>query len=256
MRISVLTFDHEPYGLKLLNLLRRSEISVEQVVVCSDVWGSRVRWLRRIAKRLGWAGALAYLAWRVRSRTFSKEATWRGHRLERDYRQLANRIDYTPTPRSTATPEALERARPALCLLGDCGIVPPAVLAVPSIATLNAHPGILPEYRGLDTALWAVYENQMDKVGCTLHVVDPGIDTGGILEIRPYTWQGDETIDLLARRLSETCLTMLVEACRAEWPAYLDRARPQGEGRQFSVMPMRRWFQVERRLARLAKRSR
>jgi folate-dependent phosphoribosylglycinamide formyltransferase PurN len=250
MRISVLTFDHEPYGLQLLNQLRRSEIPVEQVVVCTDIWGSRVRWLRRLAKRLGWAGALAYMAWRVRTRAAHRETDW----LEQDYRKLANRVDYTPTPRSPTTAEALAAARPALCVLGDCGIVPPSVLAVPSIATLNAHPGILPEYRGLDTALWAVYEDRLDKVGCTLHLVDPGIDTGGILEIRPYTFRGDETIDVLDRRLMDTCVTLLVEACRADWPAYRERARPQGAGRYFSAMPMRRWFAVERRLARLARR--
>jgi folate-dependent phosphoribosylglycinamide formyltransferase PurN len=252
MRISMLTFHQEPYGLRVLDLLRRNEIAVEQVVVCRDVWRSRVRWLRRIARRLGWPGALAYMAWRVRSRAVHQDTA----SLERDYRKLANRVDYTPTPRSPATAEALARARPALCLLGDCGIVPPSVLAIPSIATVNAHPGILPEYRGLDTALWAVHENRLDKVGCTLHLVDPGIDTGGILETRPYAWRGDETIDLLDRRLTETCATMLAEACRADWPAYRDRARPQGDGRYYSVMPMRRWFEVERRLARLAKSRR
>ena len=254
MRISVLTFDHEPYGLKLLNLLQRSEIDVEQVVVCTDVWGSRARWLRRIAARLGWPGALAYLAWRVKSRAGCNDRVWRGRPIERDYRKLAGRVDYTSTPRSPATVTALERARPALCLLGDCGIVPPSVLAVPSIATLNAHPGVLPEYRGLDTALWAIHDDRLDKVGCTLHLVDAGIDTGGILEVRPYEWRGDETTDLLNERLSETCLTMLATACRADWPAYRDRARPQGDGRLFSVMPMRRWFEVERRLARRARR--
>jgi hypothetical protein len=254
MRISVLTVNGEPYGLELLNLLRWSGIPVEQVVVCSDVRGLRVRWLRRLAKRLGWPAALTYAAWRLRSVALRRGNTWRGRRLERDYRRLANRVDSPPRPASTATVEALESASPALCLLGDCGLVPPAVLAIPTMATLNAHPGILPEYRGLDTALWAIYENRPDEVGCTLHLVEPGIDTGDILEIRPYAWRGDETIDRLSRRLSETCLTMLLEACRAEWPAYLDRARPQGEGRLFSAMPIRRWIQVERRLALLAKR--
>jgi folate-dependent phosphoribosylglycinamide formyltransferase PurN len=149
---------------------------------------------------------------------------------------------------------ALQGVRPELCLLGDCGIVPPAVLTVPTIATLNAHPGILPDFRGLDTPLWAVLEERFGRVGCTLHVVDAGIDTGPILETRPYEWRGDETIDRLMGRLDDECLTLLAGACRAEWPAYLERAVKQGEGRLYSVMPLQKWLRVERKLRRMAVR--
>ena len=249
MRISILTVHGEPYGLKLLNALRANAIVVDQVVVGRDVWASRLRWLRHLARRLGWPGAVAYLAWGMRARVFGGA----GQGLERDYTKLALRVDDTPTPRSPETRAALERAGPDLCLLGDTGIVPPSVLAVPRIATLNAHPGVLPDYRGLDPALWALHEDRMDKIGCTLHLVDAGIDTGRVLEVRPYAWRGDETVDRLNRRLTEICVEMLVDACRQDWPAYRDRARPQSGGRLFSAMPLRGWFRVERKLARLAR---
>jgi folate-dependent phosphoribosylglycinamide formyltransferase PurN len=250
VRISVLTLSGNRYGFKLLNLLQWNEVPVEQVVVLTDRLRSRVRWLRRAAKRIGWSEALVYAAWGLRSPFVWQGDVWRGRKLERDYRRLAKRIDYAADLRSSKAARALQAARPQLCLLAGCGIVPASLLAVPKVTTLNAHPGILPEYRGIDTALWAIYENRFDKVGCTLHVVDAGVDTGDILEARPYAWSGDETLDRLAWRLNETCLDLLAEACGHHWPAYLNRAVPQEDGRLYYLLPPRLRPAVERRLRR------
>lgn len=251
-RISVLMFNRDVYGLKLLNLLRWSGVPVEQVIACTDAAGSRRRWLRRLARRVGWPGALAYTAWRMRTNWRRRSTSWRGRRLERDYRRLAGRVDYVERPGSTDVVSALRVARAELCVLADCGVVPPVVLAVPSFGTINAHPGVLPDYRGLDTPLWAVHEGRFDKVGCSLHVVDAGIDTGPILAVRPYRWRGDESIDRLTGRLEEECLSLLAEACAADWPALLERAMPQGPGRYYSFMPIENWLRVRWILRRAA----
>src|SRR5205823_6670975 len=147
--------------------------------------------------------------------------------IERDYRRLAARVDYGEFPRSTATVEALRGGAPEVLLLADSGIVPRSVLAVPRFATLNAHPGVLPDYRGLDPELWAIEEGRFDAVGSTLHLVDAGIDTGPILEVERYVWRGDESLDVLIERVNERCLELLIQACREPWPETLERARPQ-----------------------------
>lgn len=46
---------------------------------------------------------------------------------------------------------------------------------------INIHPAILPEYRGLDGNLWALYENGI--LGVTAYQIDKGIDTGPIIKI-------------------------------------------------------------------------
>ncbi len=188
--------------------------------------------------------------WRLNSPFARQGPLWRGRRLERDYRRLAKRVDYAPDPRSAAALAALRRATPDLCLLAHSGIVPASVLAIPLVATLNAYPGILPEYRGVDVDLWAVYEGRFDRVGATLHVVDAGVDTGPVLETRPYAWRGDETLDRLLWRLNEMCLDLLAGACHKDWPGYLDRAVPQAAGHQYMVMPPRLRPEVERKLER------
>ena len=62
------------------------------------------------------------------------------------------------------------------------GILRKPVLGVPKFGTLNAHMGLLPCYRGMNVAEWAALN--MDRVGCTVHYVDTGIDTGAIIATR------------------------------------------------------------------------
>jgi methionyl-tRNA formyltransferase len=133
-------------------------------------------------------------------------------------------------------------------LLAQSGIVPESVLAVPKLATLNAHPGRLPQVRGFDPELWAIETGQLDALACTLHVVDKGVDTGPILRQAPYAWRGDETLERLVERLNETCVDLLVEACETLTPEELAAAQPQGAGTQYHLMPLRRRPAVARKL--------
>ena len=49
----------------------------------------------------------------------------------------------------------------------------------------NFHPGTLPEYKGSGTFSWVII-NQERKAGVTLHLMDKGMDTGDIIEIRKF----------------------------------------------------------------------
>jgi methionyl-tRNA formyltransferase len=43
------------------------------------------------------------------------------------------------------------------------------------------HAGITPKYRGTHGAYWALYNNDMENAGVTIHLVDEGVDTGNII---------------------------------------------------------------------------
>ena len=47
---------------------------------------------------------------------------------------------------------------------------------------INVHPGSLPGYRGLFAPFWQVLRGERE-LGCTVHLVDKGIDTGPILGV-------------------------------------------------------------------------
>ena len=46
---------------------------------------------------------------------------------------------------------------------------------------VNTHVGITPKYRGVHGGYWALTENDIEHCGVTVHLIDTGIDTGGIL---------------------------------------------------------------------------
>ena len=63
---------------------------------------------------------------------------------------------------------------------------------------VNAHPGIIPTSRGLDSFKWAILNG--DQVGITLHFIDQEVDKGEVLFIEKTPIFYDDTIEDLARR--------------------------------------------------------
>ncbi|MBE7711860.1 MAG: hypothetical protein E7Z92_06965 [Cyanobacteria bacterium SIG31] len=63
-----------------------------------------------------------------------------------------------------------------------------ATFDIPKIATINAHPSLLPKYRGPNPYFWVI-RNQEQTSGVTFHLMDEGFDTGAILaqeEVKIY----------------------------------------------------------------------
>ena len=72
---------------------------------------------------------------------------------------------------------------------------------------VNAHPGIIPITRGLDSFKWAIYNG--DPIGNTLHLIDNEVDKGEILDIKLTKVFPTDTLDILARRHYESEIDML-----------------------------------------------
>ena len=71
----------------------------------------------------------------------------------------------------------------------------------------NFHPGILPEYRGVGINSWSII-NQEVKAGVTLHLMDKGVDTGDIIEIREILIKNSETAHSLFLRIENVVYKM------------------------------------------------
>ncbi len=68
------------------------------------------------------------------------------------------------------------------------------------LGIINLHGGLSPEYRGADCTFWALYNGEPEKIGCTLHYIDAGIDTGRLIaHISPEVREGDGELELFWR---------------------------------------------------------
>jgi len=74
---------------------------------------------------------------------------------------------------------AIKALRPDLGIHAGAGLLRRPLIDVFRFGILNAHMGLLPSYRGMNVAEWAALEGA--PVGCTVHLIDTGIDTGPIL---------------------------------------------------------------------------
>tara|TARA_B100000214_G_C23681220_1_gene496431 strand:- start:87 stop:599 length:513 start_codon:yes stop_codon:yes gene_type:complete len=72
---------------------------------------------------------------------------------------------------------------------------------------VNAHPGIIPMTRGLDSFKWAIYNN--DPVGNTIHLIDNEVDKGQILQIKHTLVFTTDSLETLAQRHYENEIDML-----------------------------------------------
>ena len=75
----------------------------------------------------------------------------------------------------------LLKLSPDIMLVGSWGErIEKDIYNIPKIATINAHPSLLPKYRGPNPYFWVI-KNQEQESGITLHLMDEGYDTGAIL---------------------------------------------------------------------------
>ncbi len=120
-------------------------------------------------------------------------------------------IEMVENHNSDAARELLLRHRIDLVCLSKSGILKNKIVDGPWMI-INAHPGILPRYRGKGSCEWAVYEG--GPLGVTVHRVDMGIDTGRIL-FREFTEPlPDETLCAFRRRLDEMGARAMVSTAK------------------------------------------
>lgn len=75
----------------------------------------------------------------------------------------------------------LLKLNPDIILVGSWGEkFSKEIYSLPKIATINAHPSLLPKYRGPNPYFWTI-RNREQVSGITFHLIDDGYDTGAIL---------------------------------------------------------------------------
>jgi phosphoribosylglycinamide formyltransferase 1 len=82
--------------------------------------------------------------------------------------------------------QVLRELDPVLVIVCGTRIIGAETLRAVAGPIVNYHAGMTPAYRGVHGGYWALVEGRPDLAGSTVHLVDEGIDTGGVLEQRTF----------------------------------------------------------------------
>jgi folate-dependent phosphoribosylglycinamide formyltransferase PurN len=170
---------------------------VPDLVVIIEDPPSRLRMTQRRARRVGWPSAIGQVLFVALLQPVLRR---RGAR-RRDAILTEASIDLTHRSPQYRVPSAngeqvvalLTSLQPAMVVINGTRIIAAPVLESAGCPLVNLHAGITPRYRGVHGGYWALAEHHPEWVGTTVHLVDPGIDTGGILAQSVFEVTGEDS---------------------------------------------------------------
>ena len=113
---------------------------------------------------------------------------------------------------SRESADAIQQHETDLIVFTGGGLIRKELLESTRIGILNCHWGILPQYRGMDTTIWAEWEQQ--PTGISLHLMDHGVDTGPIISTHPVARGPEESFEAFHGRLEAMSAEKIVSTAR------------------------------------------
>jgi len=164
----------------------------------------------------------------------------------------------------------VDRLSPDVIAVFGTSLIRGPLLTRGRLGIFNLHGGLSPRYRGADCTFWALYNGEPDQVGCTLHRIDAGIDTGRLMaHVCPAVREGDDELTLFHRGVRDSAVVYgelfdriergekigqpqpdkghLYQVRDRGWRHERDLARRIAEGtlRGIDLPPRVRWFHAE-----------
>ena len=140
-----------------------------------------------------------------------------------------------------------DRLNPDVIAVFGTSLIRGPLLEKGRLGIFNLHGGLSPRYRGADCTFWALYNGELDQIGCTLHRIDRGIDTGDLVaHICPEIREGDDELTLFWRAVRDGAEAYAELLERLQRGQRLGQPQP-GRGCLYQVK--QRGWREERRLA-------
>ena len=93
-----------------------------------------------------------------------------------------NNTSYVTSVNNEESRKILMKIQPTIVLVNGTRIISKQILQCVNAVFINMHAGITPMYRGSHGGYWALYNNDIENFGTTIHIVDTGVDTGTVLK--------------------------------------------------------------------------
>lgn len=141
-----------------------------------------------------------------------------------------------------------DELQPDLIAVFGTSLIRGELLGKGRLGIVNLHGGLSPDYRGADCTFWALYNREPHKVGCTLHWIDAGIDSGRLIaHICPEVRPADDELTLFWRGVKASAAAYAELMHRLAAGERFGQPQP-GAGRLYQVR--QRGLGHERQLAR------
>lgn len=133
----------------------------------------------------------------------------------------------------------LKRLSPDIIFVFGTGKLNEELIRICPHGIINFHGGDPERYRGLDSHLWSIYNNDFDSFIVTLHKVNDRLDDGEILQQKPIPLFRGMKLFQLRKYNTEVCIELA-------YSALVDREKQNGhflfkpqrkKGRYYSFMP-------------------
>jgi methionyl-tRNA formyltransferase len=246
------------YTICVTELLRRNHVNIQAIVVrrllnparfLSEFSRDGSRLLKKVWKKLVLrqkaypteAGETIVSLMKSEIITFTKVEDFKKH--------FQIPVLYCSDLNDAAVINTLKELNPELVVFTGGGLLRNRVLENSGAGVLNCHMGVLPQYRGMDVVEWALLEGNLHQVGATVHFMDPGVDTGDILQVQQVSVEPGEGISHLRDRIEPLMVHLMVQTCIDYIGGKLKRM-PQkfAEGRQYFVMHPRLMREAGRKM--------
>lgn len=189
-RIVVLCGPDLPHHQHTCATLIQSGLNVVGICVADQrTGGLPLRYLMKSSRKKGfWRTAsrslarIAYLALNNSRDQAAYRQLFNTRELEETLRPWADRTHHTDDYASPRTMQWLREREADIFVVHTPYWVGRKIRELPSKGiVLGGHPGLTPDYRGSHAAFWAVYKRKVEDVGCTVFLIDSGVDTGDIV---------------------------------------------------------------------------
>lgn len=190
---------------------------IEKVIIEGGV--PKKEFLKRRLKREGLFAVLGQLAFSgLIVPILRKTSADRKREILNEYKastssvaMLASKPIYVKSVNDEDCINALREIQPDIVVVNGTRIISSEVLECVDAKFINMHAGITPKYRGCHGAYWALYNQDRENAGVTVHVVDKGIDTGAIIyqSVIPISAKDNFT----TYPILQTCLGVRDEVC-------------------------------------------
>jgi len=248
--------NYSNHGWQILKALQARDIIIDAIILenkkpakSSSLIKTLQKKYRYYRKRMSIFDTLHYLLDAIIKRITKTPSPAPSNRVTiADYQSVTSNIHYVNSFNGQDCQSLLEDLQPDILILGGARIIRSHILAIPKKVTLNVHPGLLPEYRGVDVIAWAIFHD--DPVGVTVHRVDAGVDTGDILIKREIDIKPFNDITTIKTHAE----TIAAEAMAEAVDGFINNAPPQPisqtqeQGTQFYRIPLRHLSRVNRKL--------